>query len=88
MSVPCICIQPNICVDRGSQEVPDPSWLIGSATFVIDAISLGWDPPSADGACIGIPGDICISRIGAAEALGRAEGDADGDGCGFAIAFI
>lgn len=29
-------IQPNICVERGTHDVPEPSWLMGSPRSVVD----------------------------------------------------
>ena len=41
MSRALMRIQPKICVEPGTHDVPEPSWLIGSAISVTDRMSSG-----------------------------------------------
>lgn len=77
-----IRIHPNICVDFGTQDVPEPSSDIGSARSVIDRMS---------GALIDMPCIAGGAPAGAGEAMGTGVATsvaAGGGGCeltGFAL---
>jgi hypothetical protein len=97
MSRALICIQPNICVDAGAQEVPEPSWDIGSARSVVDRIScapidilsvpigvgLG-DGVAASIVGIGLAGELLGEALGAGVVVGAEVGEIEARGLGLA----
>ena len=88
-------IQPNICVERGTHDVPDPSWLMGSPRSVVDAMFIASIVESLIFILAPIgAGDIdplifIPSRIGAGDictAPGSLMGVADGEAAGIVFA--
>src|SRR5665213_3583869 len=71
-------IQPNICVDLGTHDVPDPSWLMGSSRSVVDdicpgAVGEGAIAGRGEGDAVGMPGIGPIVIRGAGAGVGDAE---------------
>ena len=88
-----ILIQPNICVDLGAHDVPEPSCDIASAKSVVECMSGFGSCAALDGAADASGMSICgiavdgISAGSVADAAGRGATAAEpvGRGCGFAV---